>query len=160
MIQQHDPRCDQHHTQRQRCNRHMTPAAARLARLAVESPAADLREQPWDQAEALAPEPDPVDEAVATIDPPEEHAAPVEELSPEPDPVREAVATSEPLEPTVFVSREWSATAEAVEQAYRPSAPPAARPVAQPDSSRMAGLLGLALALLLFVLFSRGHPDA
>lgn len=124
MIQhEHDPRCDQRHTSRQRCNgRMMTPAADRLARLAIEA-VAEPREQTAPAAEEPAAEPDPVREAVATIDPPE---------------------------PTIFVSREWSETAQAVEQTQRPPAAPASRP-AQSDPGRTAALIGAGLAIVLLV---------
>ncbi len=127
---QHDPRCDQRHTPRQRCNRRMTPAA-RLARLAAEETVAEPVDEPTTLVEVEAREPEP---------------------EPEPDLVREAVATIEPLEPTVFVSREWNDTAAAVEQAYRPPATPPSRPAEQPDPARSAALIGLALALVLLLM--------
>ena len=129
----HDPRCDERHTPRQRCNRRMTPAAARLARLAVEAVIAE---------------------------PPEEHAPRAEELVPEPDPVREAVATLEPPATTVFVTREWNETAEAVEQAHRPTTAPTPRPIAQSDPGRNAALIGAALGFVLLLLMLRRRPPA
>ena len=111
----------------------MTPAAARLAHLATEATPAE---------------------------PPEERAPPAEVFEPEPDPtVREAVATAEPPEPTVFVSREWNETAEAVAQAYRGPAEPAAQTTTQSDPGRTAALIGGALGLVLFLLVMRrgGH---
>ncbi len=128
-MNQHDPRCDERHTPRQRCNRRMTPAAARLVRLAV-------------------------------AEPPEEHAPRAEEFVPEPDPVREAVATLDPPAPTVFVTREWNETAEAVKQVHRPPTVPALHPIAQSDPGRTAALIGAAFGfvLLLFTMRRRRQP--
>ena len=129
---QHDPRCDERHTPRQRCNRRMTLAAARLARLAVDA---------------------------AVAEPPEEHAPEASEFVPEPDPVREAVATIDLPAPTAYASREWNETADAVEQAHRPPAAHALHPIAQSDPGRTAALLGGALGfILLLVMMRRRQP--
>ena len=131
---QHDLRCDERHTPRQRCNRRMTPAAARLARLAFEATVAE---------------------------PPEEQAPQVEEFVPEPDPVREAVTTLELPTPTAFASREWNETAAAVERVHRPPIAPAPYPIDQSDPGRTAALIGAAFGfvLLLFAMRRRRQPS-
>ena len=130
---QHDPRCDERHTPRQRCNRRMTLAAARLARLAVDA---------------------------AVAEPPEEHAPQASEFVPEPDPVRDAVATIDLPAPTAYASREWNETAASVEQVRRPPSVPAPRPIVQSDPGRNAALIGAAFGfvLLLFAVRRRRQP--
>ena len=148
---QHDPRCDRQHTPRQQCNRRMTPAAARLARLATEAADEPAERQPL-EVESPEPRSEAAGDAVTFA---RVLAEDVPEL--EPDPVREAVATIEPLEPTVFVSREVSETADAVEQASRqPSAPPA-RASDQPDPARAAAVIGLAAAIVLLLMLRLAH---
>jgi hypothetical protein len=140
---QHDPRCDQQHTPRQRCNDRIEPAAARIARLAAESSADAPSEARRFDDELATPR--------STAE--ESPAVPTEpDPEPEPSPVREAVATIEPPEPTVFVSREWNDTKVAVEQVHRGAAAPPSRSAPQPGGARNAALIGLALAFALLLL--------
>ena len=104
------------------------------------------------------PEPSLVHDAIAMSDPHAPHPSAVEP-EPEPSLVREALATSEPPEPTVFVLREWDATADAVERAHRPPAP-VTRAVPQNDSSMTAALIGAAVAIVVWLLVMRGHRGA
>jgi hypothetical protein len=148
---QHDPRCDQQHTPRQRCNDRMEPASARIARLAAESIADAPSEARRFDAEPPASR-SAAEESRAIPDGPEPEL--------EPSPVREAVTTIEPPEPTVFVSREWNDTTAAVEQVYRGPAAPPSRSTPQPDGARNAAIIGLALAFALLLLVRLAHRSS
>lgn len=158
----HDSRCDRRHTSRQRCNRAlgpMTPADDRVASLSVEVAVAEPPVPPQAPIVETEPEPEqaersPGRDAVAMDEAPLP-APPFVEPEPEPEPslIREAVAMDEAPEPTVFVSREWDATADAVERTYR-SPSPTPRAVPQDDRSTTAALIGLAVALAVVLLLA------
>ncbi len=141
MNPRHDLYCDRSHTPRQRCNGAL--ANARISEGL--NPRAPEQPQP-------SSEPTPND-ALAAI-PPSTNGAPHTE-EPQPDATRDAVATAEVPEPTVYVTREWGKTAAAVEEAHRPSRPPAPTERRRSPGPAIALFGGVISLMLLVVVVAR-----
>ena len=137
MNETHEPFCDRNHTPRQRCNR-----ALGLDDIA---PPPNPEPQPQPEATPLAhPAPDGV------------LASPGDNRSadePRVDLTRETIATIEMPAPTEFVTREWSKTASAVEQAHRPPAAAAAPDERRRSVGMTIALIGAAISLVLLLLY-------
>jgi hypothetical protein len=135
MNDDHQPYCDQTHTPRQRCNR------------------------------VLAPEPDPadriIDEALSALPASSPSgngrtaSAPTPVVDERPSMVRETIATADAPPPTEFVTREWSKTAGAVEQAYRSDTWVSSTPNRRSGSGPAIAIISAAISLVLVLLFAR-----
>ena len=137
MNPRHDLYCDRNHTPRQRCNGAL--ANARISEGL--SPRTATKPRP-------VPPPAPGDALEAAVL--STNGAPHAE-APQPDATRDAVATAEVPEPTTYVTREWSKTAAAVEEAHRPSLPPAPVERRRAPGPAIALLGGIVILLLLAI---------
>ncbi len=140
MNEAHQPYCDHNHTPRQRCNRARAVEPAPPERIIdvphsaqpASGPAANGRSAPAD----------------SSIDDPRAAA------------VRESVATADVTAPTEFVSREWSRTTGAVEQAYRSPTTASARPAERHRPGPAIAFVGAAISLVvLLVLVARRRSE-
>ena len=133
MNEAHQPYCDHNHTPRQRCNRARDVGVRPSERMIDVPPRAQpVAGTPGNGRDSSAPARKPVDDPRAAV-------------------VRQTVATTDVPAPTEFVTREWSRTATAVEQAYRGdtnhSLRPNIRPAQLPAIAFIAAAIGLFLLL-------------